>query len=74
MGWDDKLPTDYRVTVAIAVLTVLALVGLRTWMVGIAEAAVEPTKDTVTTIAPKVDALYLACVARGECKPPEIRP
>jgi hypothetical protein len=74
MAWEKRLPSDWRAAVAVAVGTVLALSGLHSWMVGVAQAAVAPTKDAVSTIGPKVNALYLACVARGECKPPEVLP
>lgn len=70
----EKLPRDWRAAAAVVVVTVAAWQVARSWVVGIAQAEVAPTKEAVSTMAPKVNALYLACVARGECKPPEVLP
>lgn len=69
----DKLPRDWRVALVIVVGTLGAYFSVRAWVIGVAQASVSDAPP-IRTMERKVDAMYLACVARGECKPPEVLP
>ena len=67
----EKLPRDYRVVLLIAAATLGAYFSVRTWVVAIAEAQDAPQRAALHDMQPKVEALFWACVRRGECEPPK---
>jgi hypothetical protein len=68
-----RLPRDYRVLVVAVALSVSAAFGLRTWVVSIARAEGATVAAIVEKMERKVDALYEACIASGQCRPREAR-
>lgn len=67
-----SLPRDWRVVVPIVGATLAGYFAVRAWVVGVAQASVNDA-PAIQKMERKVDSMYLACVARGECKPPEVK-
>ena len=64
----EKLPKDWRVALAVVVLTLGALAAVEQWVISVAKAQDAPQRAAIDRMAPMVEELYTACVADGRCE------
>lgn len=67
----DRLPKDWRVALAIVVLTLTGIAATQQWVISIARAEDRAQREAIEEMKPMVRALFIACVSRGECEMPK---
>lgn len=68
MGSPD-LPRDWRSALLVAAMAISGVLGLRAWVVSIAQAEDASQKQAIVEMKAKVDAMYASCLRQGQCDP-----